>query len=103
MDAHVFDCKKQIFITGFQTTFKFVCETIWFDERAAMWVLPHYVHETLAMPPNNRMYAENRTTLIIAAVYIKGTKMRELLQFHPQVVDVLLKSMPRIKPFQSMV
>lgn len=56
-----------------------------------MWVLPYWIHATLAKDLNSRLCAEVRTASIIASVRNNDTREREFLRSYPEVVNYLLK------------
>lgn len=55
MMAHFFKLKDPIFITTFPAMLKLVTETNHIHKKAAMWVMPRYVYETLANEPKSPM------------------------------------------------
>lgn len=91
MKAHFFDPKDPIFIIGFLATFELTCDTNKIHEGAAMWVLPHFVKETIANALNSRMCAEDRTAPLVATVRHDKIRHQKLLRSYPEVVNYLLK------------
>lgn len=59
MKVHFFSPKAQIALTRILSTFKLICDTNHNHEEAAMQMLWHFVHATLAKALSSRMYAEN--------------------------------------------
>lgn len=97
MKKRYLDRKKRIYTTGLLATFKLTCDKNLFHERYAMWVLPRYVHETLANALKRWMCVADRIAPIIFLVCKNGTRSHELLQYYPGVVNCLLKIMLPIK------
>lgn len=91
MKEHFVDPRDPISIVGFLATFKIPCDTNKIHERAAMWVLRHFVKETLANVLNSHMCAEERSVLIAASVQNKEVRPLKLLQSYPEFVNYLWK------------
>lgn len=91
MKEHYLDFKESIFIISFLATFKLACNTNRTQEGAAMWVLPHYLHETIANALKSRMCSEHRTNQIIASVCNRDTRSHKLLRSYLEVVNYLLR------------
>lgn len=68
MKLHYFNPKEPNSIINFPATFKLACDLNRIDKEAVMWVLPHYVHETLTNALNSRICAKNRVAPIIATM-----------------------------------
>lgn len=68
MNAHCFDPKEATSIVDAQATLKLSCITNKIPQGGNMWVLPHYVQETLASAINSRTCDENRISQKIALV-----------------------------------
>lgn len=68
IEAHFFNPKDRISTIRFLATFKLFSDANHIYERAAMWVLPCFVHETLANAHNSRVYTENSFALYAASV-----------------------------------
>lgn len=66
--AHFLIPKDLISIIEFLTTFKFACGTNHLYQEAAMWILRHFKHETLASARNSCMYAEDSLALLATPV-----------------------------------
>lgn len=90
MKAHFFDPKDPISIIGFLATFKLACDTNKIHEGVAMWVLSHYLKDTLANALNSRMCAEDRSASLPASER-NEPRSRKLLRSYPEVVNYLFK------------
>lgn len=76
-------------IIGSLATFELTCNTNIVLEGAAIWVLPQYVHRTLANALSNRMCVENRTGPIIASVRSNETGQCKFVRRFQEVVNYL--------------
>lgn len=92
MKSHFLNPIKAISIIVFIASFKLARETNRIEKRAAVWVLPHFVHETLANALQFLMYAEDVTVPIIFLVCNNDTRSRKLLRYYPEMVNYLLKT-----------
>lgn len=96
MKTRFFDLKHSIFIIiGYLATFKLTCDSNRIQERAAMWVLPHYVNETPANALNSSMCATDKSSPINATVRNADNRSRKLLQSNPELVSSLPKHFPQ--------
>lgn len=68
MKANFSDSKHQIFKIGFFATFTSACDKYRIHEGAAMWVLPHYISETLAKALNSCICAKDQSMPPAASV-----------------------------------
>lgn len=89
--AYFFDTKDSISIIGFLATFNLACNTNLVHKGAEMWVLPHYLNETLANAFNSHMCTDDKSTPITASFRSNGVISRELLRSFTEEVIYLFK------------
>lgn len=66
MKTYFFSPKDLVAINKLLVTVKLVCDTNQNQKEAPMWILPYFVHETLAVAPNSRMYAKSSLAPFLA-------------------------------------
>lgn len=76
--AHFFNPELPIAIFGFLTIFKLACDTNPTHEGAVIWVLPHFVHKTLAIALSSHMYAEKSIAMFASSVRNRERRSRKL-------------------------
>lgn len=99
---HFFDPKDPIFVTGFLATSKLVYDTNCIHEEVAMWVLSHYITETVANALNNRMCTTKKSFPTAASVRNVDRRSRELLRSYPEAL-ALWWSSPQNKPLPNLM
>lgn len=85
--------KDPVSIIGFLATFKLAFDTNRMKKRAAKWLLPHYVNDTLSSALYSRMCFEENSSFFSALVRSVGSRSRKVLRSCPEVVNVLLKKL----------
>lgn len=63
MKVHFIDTRDPVFTIGFSAAFKLAFEPNRIHEGTGMWVLPHYVNDTLANVLNSFVRAKSESTL----------------------------------------
>lgn len=91
MKVHIFNPEEPIPIIGFLATFKAACDTDHTHEGAAMWVLPHCVHELIDNALNSRMWGENSIALFGDLGRNQQQGSQKLSRLYPDIVNYLLK------------
>lgn len=87
--AHFSDSKEWASIVVILEIFNPACDTNKIREGAAMWLLPHYVHDSFANVLKNRICAADRITPIVASVRSNDNRLSKRLRFYPEVFNYL--------------
>lgn len=83
MRARFLDLIDPFSISGFLASIKLACGTNCMHGKAAMFVQPHYVNETLGNVLNSRMCATDKSFLFAASVRNVDKRSPKLLRSHP--------------------
>lgn len=94
MKAQFFDTKDLIPIIGFVAKFNIVRERSNMNERAALWILPHYVKGTINNALSSCICADDRMSIFAASVRIEDTSSRKKLRSYQVEVNHMLKKYP---------
>lgn len=93
MRARYFNSKENISTTRLLATLKLACDRSWNHESALMLVLPHYVHDALAIKLNSPMLSVNRTALIVGSVRSDDWESPRLFRSYREMINYLSKTM----------
>lgn len=90
--APLFNPKNPTCITRFIATFILAYEASYIHERAAMSLLPHFVHEMPADALNSRLYAKNCLTSLAATLRKQELRSQKILWSYPEMITYLQKT-----------
>lgn len=76
---------------AFLAKLKLLCDSKRVHENAALWILPHYVQESLTNALHSRMCADNQFESLVASLQNEQNRSCKLRHSHPEVVAYLLK------------
>lgn len=93
MKVHILDPKDLLSNIGFLETFNFLCDTNNLHEVAVIWVLLHYVKETLAIALNRYICSKDCSLSFAASAPDGNTRSRKLLRNYKEVLNYLFQKL----------
>lgn len=90
--AHFGETSNHVSISNFKAIFKLTSNTNRIHEGLAIWIVSHYVLETLANDRKSRICAEDKSNLITVSVPSNDARSQKNLRTFPELFNYLHKT-----------